>query len=98
MSLSARDCLPLEKKRTRRTIAPPDQEFPRDTKGVSARIPKTSASSGGYRALRNYAFGRLDSSIQTEFVAKSARETPRPRKEVGTVQSFWTSKSMLLDS
>jgi hypothetical protein len=97
MSLSARDCLPLEKKHTHKTKAPQDQEFPRDAKGVSARIGKIAAGAGGYRVLRDYAFGRLDSSLKNDLVIKAAHEVERSKAETGTVQSFWTSKSMLLD-
>jgi len=97
MSLSARDVLPLDKKHTHKTKAPQDQDFPRDAKGVSARIGKTAAVAGGYRTLRSYAFERLDSSLKNDFVDKAAHEVERPKQEDGTVQSFWTSKSMLLD-
>src|SRR5260221_3879667 len=92
MSLSARECLPLEKKHTHKTKAPQDQEFPRDAKGVSARIAKMATGPGGYRVLRDYAFGRLDSSLQNDLVIKAAHEVERPKAGTGTVQSFWTSK------
>ena len=97
MSLSARDVLPPEKKPPHRGPAPQDQKFPKDAKGVSARIGKTATDPGGYRALRDYAFGRLDPWLKNDFVFKAAREAKHPKKMADTVQSFWTSKSMLID-
>jgi len=97
MSLSARDCLPREKKHTPKMKAPQDQEFPRDAKGVS----RANWKNGGRRRRLSHParlrFRPPGFIAANDLVIKAAHEVERPKAETGTVQSFWTSKSMLLD-
>jgi hypothetical protein len=96
LCLSARDVLPRQRRKSARSRAPQDQEFPRDTQGLSTHVARATAGARDVQAIRKAAFGQLESMLSEDLVRKAAIEAPRPEEDRGTVQQFWTSKSMLL--
>ncbi len=97
MSISARDVLPARKKKSGKSSTRGDSGIPPDTLGVSVSLEKKMLGLTNMKELREFAWARMDPALSRELIVKAAGEVVRPKKEKGTVQSFWTSKSMLLD-
>ena len=95
LCLSARDVLPRERAKPGRSRAPQDQEFPRDNQGLSTFVARTARPARTMSDARKHAFTQLESVLSTDLVVSAA--AAQPSEDRGTVQTFWTSKSMLLN-
>jgi len=94
LCLSARDVLPRERARPPKTRAPQDQDFPLDNKGLSSYVRVGGAPSRSVNAVRKRAFAQIESVLSKDLVVNAADSLPE--EDRGNVQTFWTSKAMLL--